>query len=284
VARFLLDHGADVDARDVDHESTPAQYMVRERQEVARYLVSRGCLTDILMASALGDVELVCRHLDADPASIRTSVSDQYFPKQDPRAGGTIYIWTLGATKTPHQIAREFGHDDVFGLLMDRSPAELKLSQAGEMGDEATFNALLASRPDLVLALPEDDRRRLVNAAQSNNTQAVRLMLAAGWPVDAVGQHGGTALHWAAYHGNADMTREILRHNPPLEILDKDFKLPPLNWALYGSKHGPHRRTGDYVATVEALLDAGAKAPDLNQNLEATDAVREVLRRRVPKG
>ena len=39
IARFLLEHGADINARDVDHESTPAQYLVRERQEVARYLV-----------------------------------------------------------------------------------------------------------------------------------------------------------------------------------------------------------------------------------------------------
>ena len=58
VAQLLLDHGADIDARDVDHESTPAQCMVRDRQEVARYLVSRGCRTDILMAAALGDLEL----------------------------------------------------------------------------------------------------------------------------------------------------------------------------------------------------------------------------------
>jgi hypothetical protein len=32
IARYLLDHGADINARDVDHESTPAQYMVRDRQ------------------------------------------------------------------------------------------------------------------------------------------------------------------------------------------------------------------------------------------------------------
>ena len=31
-ARYLLDRGADIDARDVDHESTPAQYMVQERR------------------------------------------------------------------------------------------------------------------------------------------------------------------------------------------------------------------------------------------------------------
>src|SRR5437870_4700999 len=62
VATFLLDHGADIDARDVDHESTPAQYMVRDRQEIARCLIQRGCQTDLLMASALGDADLVHKH------------------------------------------------------------------------------------------------------------------------------------------------------------------------------------------------------------------------------
>src|SRR5262245_19041436 len=56
VAECLLDHGAPIDARDVDHESTPAQYMVRDRQAVLRYLIQRGCKTDLLMAAALGDV------------------------------------------------------------------------------------------------------------------------------------------------------------------------------------------------------------------------------------
>lgn len=60
-AEFLLSNGADINARDVDHESTPAQHMLRvehkrhyprNRQEVARYLVSRGYRTDILMAAA----------------------------------------------------------------------------------------------------------------------------------------------------------------------------------------------------------------------------------------
>lgn len=69
VAAYLLDHGADIDARDVDHESTPAQYMVKERQDVARYLVSRGCDTDLLMAAALDDLDLTRRHLDSDRAS-----------------------------------------------------------------------------------------------------------------------------------------------------------------------------------------------------------------------
>src|SRR6266853_6126610 len=39
IAEYLLSQGADIDARDIDHESTPAQYMVRDRQDIARYLV-----------------------------------------------------------------------------------------------------------------------------------------------------------------------------------------------------------------------------------------------------
>src|SRR5262249_7087204 len=49
VAKLLLDHGAEIDARDLDHESTPAQWMIRERQEIARFLIRRRCKTDILM-------------------------------------------------------------------------------------------------------------------------------------------------------------------------------------------------------------------------------------------
>jgi len=285
IARVLVDHGADIDARAIDHESTAAQYMVRDRQEVARYLVEQGCRTDILMAAALGDLPLVRRHLDADPACIRMSVSEEWFPKQDPRAGGTIYIWTLGWHKTAHLIARELGHEEVFRLLLERSPDELKLAQACELGDEALVENLLASRPNLVQTLSDDDRRKLAAAAQNSNLAAVRLMLAAGWPADARGQHGGTALHWAAWHGNAEMVREILRYHPSLEAgADAGFDGPPLGWALHGSKNGWYRETGDYAGTVEALLQAGAKAPPTTADLSASEPVLTVLRRHAGGG
>src|SRR5689334_11802454 len=45
VARLLLERGAEIDARDVDHESTAAQYAIRDRQDVVRYLVDSGCST-----------------------------------------------------------------------------------------------------------------------------------------------------------------------------------------------------------------------------------------------
>ncbi len=287
IAQYLLEHGADIDARDLQHESTPAQHMLRvvqarhyprDRQEIARHLVTGGCRTDILMAAALGDLQLVRRHLEADPECIRTRVSEEYFPKQDPRSGGTIYIQIFGPRRTPHMVARDFGHEEVLQFLMERTPEDVKLTQAFELGDEDAFRALLASHPNMVETLSDEDRRRLPDAAQNNNTGAVRLMLAAGWPVDATGEYQMTPLQWAAWHGNAEMVREILRYHPKLE-LSCQHEITALGSALHGSENSWHRQTGDYPATVEALLDAGAKAPKLTDDLEASEEVRDVLRR-----
>jgi ankyrin repeat protein len=286
IAEFLLQHGADMDARDVDHESTAAQYMLRvdqrrhyprDRQDVARYLVSRGCRTDLLMASALGDVKLVREHLDRDPGCIRMSVSDEWFPKQDPRAGGTIYIWTLGKHRTAHQVAREFGHEDVFELLMERTPEELKLSLACELGDEEVFRKYLALNPDAAKTLTEAEKVKLPNAARNNNTKAVRLMLEAGWPVDTPGEAGATSLHWAGFHGNAEMARAILPFKPQLELKSREYAGTALSWAIFGSGNGWYWETGDYVGTVKALLEGGAAMPEHAVELEPSDAVMEVI-------
>jgi ankyrin repeat protein len=287
VARYLLEHGAEIDACDIEHESTPAQHMLRvvqarhyprDRQAIAADLVARGCRTDILMAAALGDLQLVRRQLDADPSCIRTRVSETYFPKQDPRSGGTIYIQLFGLGRTPHQVARDFRHEEVLAFLVRHSPPDVRLEQACELGDEDTFRALLASRPNMIETLSPDERRRLPDAAQNNNTDAVRLMLAAGWPVDARGTYEMTPLQWAAWHGNFEMVQEILRYRPQLE-LDCEHRITALGSALHGSENGWHRHTGDYAGTVEALLKAGARAPKVTEDLEASEAVRDVLRR-----
>ena len=203
-----------IDTRDLDHESTPAQWMLDDRLDVARYLVARGCQTDLLMAAALGDFELARRHLDANPDCIRLRVSEQFFPMVNPKAGGTIYQWKLGWYVSPHQVARKFGHEDVLRLLEERSPIDVKLIEACWTGDEPTALAIRREHPEVVERLSEADRRMVAHAARNNETSVVRLMLECGWPVDARGQHQATPLHWAAFHGNDDMAQAILRLDP----------------------------------------------------------------------
>jgi hypothetical protein len=277
IAELLLDRGADIDARDVDHESTPAQWMLGERMEVARFLVRSGCWTDLLLAAAVGAVDLVRRHLDADPACIDLRVDNAHFPKANPRSGGTIYQWTLGWHVSAHDMARKFGHAEVLALLMERSPVEIKLVALALGHDASGMNSLLAAHPDAVRRLSPATQRQVAHAARNNDTTAVRLLLEAGWPVDAKGQHEATPLHWAAFHGNVAMVETILAHRPTLDLPDADHKAPPLGWAIHGSEHGWHCETGNFAAVVDALLRAGAKSP---KQLGGTEAVREVLRRR----
>jgi len=82
---LLLDHGADIDARDIDHESTGAQYIASSRQymewkeldrhDIVRFLISRCAQTDILMASAIGDLSLVEPILNDEPETSRITVN-----------------------------------------------------------------------------------------------------------------------------------------------------------------------------------------------------------------
>jgi ankyrin repeat protein len=264
VAEFLLANGADIDARDRGSETTPVQQMLRvehkrhyphDRQPVARYLVSRGAQADIFVAASLGDLDLAQQLLDRDPECVGK-------------------VWE---GRTPHAMARDFGHEDVYQLLLERTPSALKLSLACDLGDEEAFHALLALRPDLARTLSEEELRKLPKAAQNGNTPAVRLMLEAGWPADTVGEMGATALHWAGFNGNAEMAREILRFHPSLEIKSTDYAGTALSWAIFGSGDGWNRETGDYVGTVQALLDAGAALPPHAEELEPSDEVMEKI-------
>ncbi|MBZ5633863.1 MAG: ankyrin repeat domain-containing protein [Acidobacteriia bacterium] len=276
IAAYLLDQGADINARDVDHESTPAQYMVRSRPEVARHLISRGAKSDLLMAAALGDLALVEKHLLSDFECIRMRVNDQYFPKSNFHGGGTIYQWELGWHVSACQVAKKFGHSHVLNLLMERCPDDEKLLNACWLHDEALVKSLVAAHPNLAADLPAEGRRQLAHAARNNDPIAASLMLTAGLPVESFGQHHATPLHWAAWHGRAELVRQILAHGGPIENSDNDYKVTPLNWAIHGSQSGWYREAGDYPATVKVLLDAGARMPD---KLGGTEAVQEVLRR-----
>jgi ankyrin repeat protein len=279
IASFLLDHGADIDARDLDHESTPAQWMLGDRIELARYLVQRGAKTDLLMAAAVGDIDLAKKHLDADPNSIRIGVSEEYFPMVGGKTGGTIYQWTLGWHVSPHQVAKARGHYELFNWLMERSPTEVKLINCAWLHDEPALEALVSQNREIVHSLSAAEQRQLAHAARNNDATAVRLFLKAGLPIDSRGQHNATALHWSAWHGNVEGVRLLLEHHPDLENTDNEFNASPLGWAIHGSENGWHRATGNYPATVELLLRAGVKIPDKHGG---TPQVREVLERFAP--
>ena len=102
----------------------------------------------------------------------------------------------------------------------------------------------------------------LAHAARDNNNEAVRLMLEAEWPPDARGQHNGTALHWACFHGNAAMARDLLRHGAPVNVKGEEYNATPLGWARHGSVHGWYSKTGDYEGRSRPFSRLAVPSPE----------------------
>jgi len=283
IAEFLLDRGAEIDALDDDHNSTPAQHLIGDNAEVCGFLISRGARSDLLLATALGDPALVRRHLDEDPASIGMRVSQDWFPMIDTAPnGGHIYQWTLGFHVSAFDIARKRGHKEVLELLLSRATPLDRVMHALWSGDGDAADAVLATEP-VIESAPSTILRQVADAARNNNTAAVKTMLGRGFPVTAVSQHGATPLHWAAFHGNPEMLRDVLRYGPPLEMPDRDFNGTPMGWVIHGAiNHWRGISTAKHGECARLLLEAGAQV-DETALPTGNDGLDQVLRERFLK-
>jgi len=95
VAALLLQHGAQLEARCVDHGSTPVQYAVGDRPDVAQYLVARGADTDAFLLAALGDQDGLAALAQRDPEVLNRPMSSEEFSAPGSPADH-IYVYTLG--------------------------------------------------------------------------------------------------------------------------------------------------------------------------------------------
>lgn len=266
---FLLAHGADINARDVDHNATPAQYAINEPVK-CRYLVERGAEVDIFMACALGDVKLAQAALAADPNCLEASIGGGQFTAP----GEHIYAYKLSYTARPLDLAMQHGHRELVDFLLPRSTPRQQLLFYCMEADATAVRSLLAAHPDLVRTLPPAAMSLICDAAWRNNVAAVRVMLNAGFEVDARGVANSTALDRAALWGYHDIVQVLLAHNAALTVLN-DFGGTPLGACIYGSLHFQNEQS-NHAACVESLLQAGAAVPE---EASGSAPVAAVLRR-----
>jgi len=269
IAQYLLDRGADIDARDVDHESTPAQYLVRDAPEVTRFLIARGAWIDIFIAVGLRDSALVERCLREDPEALDhrtwqgkyTVAHNGTRPATREEIGdrrGDVYRWVFDHNVSAIDAAAALGYDEIVTLLLARATPAQRLLAACAKGDRPAATALTTEHPNLVSALSRDQTRLIADRAHANDTAAVRLMIDLGFDPLATGVDRWEPIRWAAYHGNAELVGLLLRHHPPLDVPDPTYGGTPLGQCLHGALYGWHRGRGDYATTVRLLLDAGS--------------------------
>ncbi|HEY3857925.1 MAG TPA: ankyrin repeat domain-containing protein [Verrucomicrobiae bacterium] len=281
-AKFLVDRGAQLDARDEDHDSTPAQWLIGDAPEVSRYLVERGAMADIYMAAAWGDRILAEKLISADRSCLSQWIGrGPDFPSLGyKQSGGTIYQWTLGFNSFPHQIALKKGHTELFNFLFVESDAKTQFLVCCVLARRNEAQSILAQNPGLVGSLDKIDLELLARYCWETNLhiEAVRLMLDLGFPISSPeSAHGYTPLHNAAWAGDADLVELLLQRGHPTNIIDPRYKATPLNYALHDCLVEKRHPEGDFVRVVKLLLDAGSPLQGIDFPT-GNDAIDELLR------
>lgn len=186
IAELLLDRGAEIDARDLDHASTAAEWRASERLAVSGFLVQRGAGSDPVMAALIGDLPRLAAEVAAAPDTIHLRITRDRFPAAAP-AAGQIYLYTVGEGCT--------------------------LLHAAAIGDQPeVVRWLVAAGADVQAGGGYDHAPPLHAAAWRNNAAAAAALLDRGAEIDAVSgpQHRNEALGWAIVSGAAEVVRVLL--------------------------------------------------------------------------
>jgi ankyrin repeat protein len=251
---LLLAHGADLSARHAHWKRTPLFFLaeINARPEGVEWLLQHG----------------------ADPAV--TSADQAETPLHRAAANGNLALLNLflehgadpNATRmdgrTSYALAMRSGHTQITARLREAGARTDALSRADEFlaacmrADDAAARAILATSPDVLESLTEEDQCLLIGAASDNRLDAVRTMLALGFDVDFQEPHGGTALHAAAWKGNVEMAQMLIARGAAVNARDAQWHAPPLGFVAHGSEHC-RSADAEYCAIADALIDAGAQ-------------------------
>jgi ankyrin repeat protein len=277
---LLLASGADIDARDVDHRATPAEWMLERargvgRYELAGYLVERGARADIFLAAALGLTDRAREMLSSKPELLELATGQGSYAEQRPSASH-IYTWTIGDGRSPLEVAWQFEQRETLDAMLAFATPLQQLRLALRRGDEAAVRGLMRAHPSLVTSVARQEHRAISDAAWEGDEKAVSLMLDLGFDPRARGNDSGTALHCAAWAGFPETVATLLRYRDAVELVgirDAHYGATPLGWCCHGSLHGNTAR--DHAAVARLLLGAGAR-PGTDTE-EASPAVESVL-------
>ncbi len=198
IADLLLHNGAQLDGLDIDHASTPAQWLSASRQNVAAHLVTRGAAADPFMAARIGDCALLERLIKAEPEGVQVRVSRARFPAPPP-AAGHIYLYTIGeGCSLVHAAAESEQRDAILWLTAHGADVNAR----GGYDDATAFHA----------------------AAWGNRPVAINALLDAGADINAVSgpMHRNQPIGWAIVSGAVAAFRTLLERGATVRQAHRD--------------------------------------------------------------
>lgn len=195
VAQLLLDRGADIEARCIDHYSTPVQYLACKRPEVARFLFSKGAQADIFSAVMANDSRTVERLIDNDRKVLNARINREYFPHGPEHEVDNIMTFSVGGEATPMHAAAKGNHPEMVSLLI-------------RSGQSPNVRG------------GYDDATPLHIAAWDDHAEVAQTLVEGGADVNARSGsiHNNTPAGWAIVAGSANVFDVLM--NTGAEILD----------------------------------------------------------------
>jgi len=181
-------------------------------------------------------------------------------------------FWLLERIRelTPVQIAERAGAVEAVRYLLakgavdNRTPRDLLIGACARADEDAT-RTILRDHPGVAQTLTVRDHGNIAALARDGRLTSVRLMLDAGFDIDARADDlDATALHYAATTGDASMAKLLLARGARFDLKHK-YGGTPLRTAIYCAANFRNEH-GQYAAVVQLLIDAGEKVT--NDRLE----------------